>query len=285
MTNNPKKSKPIDELIKRAEELPPLPKVAHRALRLLSNPDFNMKDLAAVLSIDQALTSILLHWANSSYYGLRYPVSTVHQAVTYLGEVTVRSLVLTASLSNYLERPIPGYFLNRGDLWKHSVSIAICAKHLMRNHGNKVSEEAYTAGLLCDIGKLAFDVSLRKIEEINPEWMDLSFSEIEVKYFGIDHTKLGAEIARRWGFPESLQQAIAFHHKPSEGPKDALLPSAVHISDIIVSMLGIGIGRDGLQYNIDPFAMKQLEVNESDIDSLMDQVTSLIHEAEGILNP
>ena len=279
------RKKDIEEIIKRAEELPPLPKVAHRALRLLSKSEFNMRELADILSVDQAMTSILLHWANSSYYGLRYPVSTIHQAITYLGEVTVRSLVLTASLANYLDRPIPGYYLDRGDLWKHSVGIAIAAKLLTKKFDTNLSEEAYTAGLLCDIGKLAFDVSLQELEVVKPEWLAKPFSELEVNYFGINHAELGAEITRRWGFPETLQKAIAFHHEPSKGDQEAVLPSAVHLADILVSTLGIGIGRDGLQYSIDPFALEKLGLSENDLDGLLDQVATLMKEAEAMINP
>ena len=277
--------KSIEELIKRAEELPPLPKVAYRALRLLNKPDFSMKELADILSIDQALTSTLLHWANSSYYGLKYPVSTVHQAVTYLGEVTVRSLVLTASLANYLDRPIPGYFLDRGELWKHSVGIAVGAKLISKKLGKWASEEAYTAGLLCDIGKLAFDTTLRKLDKINPEWLKYPFNELEAKIFGIDHAELGAAIAKKWGFPDTLQEAIAYHHNPSKSKKDSLLPSAIHISDILVSMLGIGIGRDGLQYTLDSAALKLLNLKEADLENLLEQVSVLVKEAENVINP
>jgi putative nucleotidyltransferase with HDIG domain len=277
------KQKTIDELIKRADDLPPLPKVAYRALRLLSKPEFNMKELGEILSVDQALTSTLLHWANSSYYGLRYPVSTVHQAVTYLGEVTVRSLVLTASLANYMDRPIPGYFLDRGELWKHSIGIAVAAKLLTKKINKTLGEEAYTAGLLCDIGKLAFDVSLRKLT-IMPEWASRPFPELEADFLGIDHAQLGAEIARKWGFPEALQEAIAYHHNPIKANPHSILPSAVHVGDILVSMLGIGIGRDGLQYTLEPNALTQLKINETDFENLLGQVSTLIKGTEDVIS-
>lgn len=279
------REKEINELIKKAEELPPLPQVAHKALSLLSDPEFNMRELADTLSVDQAMTSTLLHWANSSYYGLRYPVSTVHQAVAYLGEITVRSLVLTVSLSSYMNRPIPGYFLDRGELWKHSVGVAIAAKLVTKKIGYQISEEAYTAGLLCDIGKLAFDITLRKLDNIKPEWEQKTFAELESELFGIDHAKLGAEITRYWGFPESLQDAIAYHHEPSKAEPDAILPASVHIGDSIVSMLGIGLGRDALQYRIDFSALERLCLHKNDMENLVEQVASLIIDAENMLNP
>ncbi len=64
-----------------------------------------------------------------------------------------------------------------------------------------------------------------------------------------------------------------------------MLPSAVHLADILVSTLGIGIGRDGLQYSIDPFALEKLGLSENDLDGLLDQVATLMKEAEAMINP
>jgi len=279
------KKKLLKQLIEKAEDMPPLPKVAHRALRLLSKSNFNMQELASILSTDQALTGQLLHWANSSYYGLRNPVSTINQAVVYLGEMTVRSLVLTASLANYMYRSVPGYHLDRGELWKHSLGIAVSAKLVSKRFGENISEESYTAGLLCDIGKLVFDVALRDFKPTDPEWQKRPFSELETNHFGINHAVLGARIGKHWGFPPELLEAISHHHHPSKADKDAISPSAVHVGDVLVSILGIGIGRDGLQYKLDKFALKRLGIEETDFEDLLLQVTALIKDVETIINP
>jgi hypothetical protein len=79
----------------------------------------------------------------------------------------------------------------------------------------------------------------------------MPFHKLESNYFGVNHAELGAEMARRWEFPDGLQLAITYHHAPSECKVNSLLPSTVHLADALVTMLGIGIGRDGLQYSID----------------------------------
>lgn len=280
-TMKPKNEKLINEILKQAEILPPMPVVARKALRLMSNPNFNMKDLADVLATDEAIASTLLRWANSSYYGLISPVTTIHQAVTYLGETTVRNLVLTGALASYIERPLPGYHLDRGELWKHSLAVAIAGRQITLKFGPQVCEEAYTAGLLADIGKLAFELVLRGIN-IGPGWSNRSFLELEEHYFGINHAELGAELARRWDLPASLQEAIALHHHPAEGRKDAVLPSAVHVADALVMMLGIGIGRDGLQYELEPFALERMNLSIADIDPLLDRLLPMIMEVNNI---
>ncbi len=269
----------LDELLRRVGNLPPLPAVAQKALALIRDPDSNMADIANVLSLDQAMTSLVLRWANSAYYGLSFPVSTVQQAVTYLGQNTVQSLILTVSVATFLDRPVPGYGLERGDLWKHAVGVAGGARLVAMKFGRQTAEEAYHAGLLCDIGKLAFEVLLRNVDLADPAMQEYSFADFETSYFGVDHAVLGAEMARRWKLPDNLQEAIAYHHTPSQA-KDPVLPCAVHLADAAVMMLGIGIGKDGLQYTLDPAALEQMGWSEARFNDLIERVGDLLNEAE-----
>ncbi len=273
----------IDELIRQVGDLPPLPQVAQKALGLIRNPDSNMEDLANVLVMDQGLTSTVLRWVNSSYYGLASPVSTVQQAIVYLGQNTIQSLILAASVSTYLYKPVPGYALDRGDLWKHSIGIATGAQWLTKNLGSATSEEAYHAGLLCDIGKLAFEVILRNIDTSRVNWQGRSFNDLEIEIFGIDHARMGAEMAKRWKLPSGLQKAIEFHHHPSSAGENLVLASAVHIADAAMMMLGIGLGKDGLRYELDPVAMETLGVSEDHFSVVFDKMSQAIEAAENFI--
>ncbi|MGB9521285.1 MAG: HDOD domain-containing protein, partial [Anaerolineales bacterium] len=177
----------VDILIKRIGELPPMPQVAQRALELIRDPKSDMSDVAKILAMDEAMTSLVLRWANSAYYGLKFPVATVNQAVTYLGYRTLHSLILAASVATLLERPAPGYELERGELWRHSIAVAAGARLIAADYGNKVAEEAYHAGLLCDIGKLALEILLRTANTNQPDWQGLPFVDLEASHFGVDH--------------------------------------------------------------------------------------------------
>jgi putative nucleotidyltransferase with HDIG domain len=273
----------LDELLRKVGNLPPLPAVAQKALALIRDENSNMADIANVLSLDQAMTSLVLRWANSAYYGLSFPISTVQQAVTYLGQNTVQSLILTVSVAAFMDRPVPGYGLERGDLWKHAVGVAGGARLVAMKYGRQIAEEAYHAGLLCDIGKLAFEVLLRNLNIPEEALRGKSFFEIEKTYFGVDHAILGAEMARRWKLPETLQEAITYHHNPGQAPANAILPVAVHLADAAVMTLGIGIGRDGLQYSLDPIALEKLGWSDTRFNDLIDRINSLLEEAEAMI--
>jgi putative nucleotidyltransferase with HDIG domain len=284
----------LKEISKKIEKIPPLPKVPHMAMQLMMKPDFNMKELSDIISQDQALTIKILRWSNSAYYGIGNPVNSIHQAVTYLGEHVIWSLLLTSAISSVLMQPLPGYDLEKGALWKHSLHTAIIARELIIKRNEKMAEEAYTGGLLCDIGKIAMDIAWQEQKENNvgdepdivkkEESSPADFIFLEQSLFGINHTIIGAKIAEIWGFPETLQETIRYHHTPSRADKNPIITSAVHISDVIVNCLGIGIGIDGLQYYFEPYAMEQLGLDFKDIVNFMDSVVDLLADIEHLLN-
>lgn len=274
-----------DEALQRIGELPPLPAAAYKALELIRNPRSDASALARVLSMDQALAGLVLRWANSAFFGLRHPVTTVQQAIVYLGNGTVQNLVIAASVASLFNRPVPGYGLERGSLWKHAVGMATAARLAATKLGRALTEEAYNAALLADIGKLAYELLLRDVELARPEWAQLPFDELETQCFGLNHADLGAEMARRWNLPDRLVQAIQYHHRPLDvpEPESAGLVAAVYTADVAVMMLGIGLGSDGLQYQIEPVALERLGIDEAGFQSMLLQVVPAVQEAESFL--
>jgi len=273
----------VEQLIKRAGDLPPIPQAAQKALMLIRNPETNVGDIAEVMAVDQVLTSLVLRWANSAYYGIGNHVATVHQAVMVLGLNTVQSLILASTVASYLDRPIPGYDMERGEMWKHAIGVATGARMLASRFGRQTAEEAYHAGLLCDIGKLAFEVLLRNVNLDHPDWKDLTFLELERAKFGIDHAALGGEMARRWNLPDVIVNTITFHHTPLNAGDHVKVASAVHVADVAMMMLGQGIGKDGLQYKLDVEALKQLNISESGVTDLIERMTVQIKELEAFI--
>jgi putative nucleotidyltransferase with HDIG domain len=270
----------IEQLIDGISNLPPLPQVIHKALALMRDPDAGMDEVASVLALDQVMASRVLRLANSAYYALPFPIPTVQQAVVYLGRNTILSLVLTFSLESFLNRPLPGYGLEKGQLWKRAVGVAVGAKLVAEPYGREFSEEAYNTGLLCDIGKLAIETYLRNMRIPTDHWQGKSFSEVEVSMFGFDHAAVGAEMARRWRLPPAFVAGIAYHHRPTLADKYSLLASTIHIADAAMMMMGIGIGIDGLQYELDTTAFERLGWNGDRLTILFDKIQSQLEKAE-----
>jgi putative nucleotidyltransferase with HDIG domain len=273
----------IDQLIREAGDLPPMPQAAQRALSLIRQPETSVSQVAGVLAVDQVLTGLILRWANSAYYGLQNRVSTVQQAVMVLGLHVVRDLLLATAVAPYLNRPLPGYDLQRGDLWRHSLGVAIGAKWVAERRGWKFGDEAYHAGLLCDIGKLAFEKLLRGADVGQADWMRGSFLDNERTHFGIDHAQLGAEMARRWRLPDELVGTIQYHHSPAQAQNSPALVACVHIADAAMMMMGVGIGKDGLRYTLEPHALNRLNLTDADLVALVDNVSQQIEVAEAFI--
>lgn len=278
------KKRSVDELLDVLGELPPMPAVARKAVRMIQNPEANMQDVADILSMDEALTSLILRWANSAYYGLARPVSTVRQAMVYLGFQTIENLVMAASLVPVMDVSLPGYDMARGELWKHSIAVAAGARAAVEKFDHQVREDAYYAGLLCDIGKLAMEIMLRDNPDFDAQPMTQNFDFIEKTYFGITHAELGCELAKRWNLPVSLQEAIAYHHQPELANRGAVLASAVHVADCAVSMMGIGIGRDALQYVPSEAAFKRIGWDIEQYGQIVEMIRSFLAEAETFLD-
>jgi putative nucleotidyltransferase with HDIG domain len=270
----------IEQLIQSAGELPSMPQITQKALAIIRSPEADPAELASILSMDQVLTSLVLRWSNSAYFGIKSQVATVHHAIMVLGLNTLRELLLASSVVRYLNRPVPGYDLKQGELWRHSMGVATGARMVTEHINRKLSEEAYYAGLLCDIGKLAFEKLIRTSDVSLPEWNGNSFLEMERIHFGVDHSMLGAEMARRWHLPDELVAAIAYHHNPSGAQDYTMIASAVHVADVAMMMLGVGVGKDGLKYALDAEALKRLKMDDHDLIKLLDNIIAEIQMAE-----
>lgn len=271
----------VDELIQQASRLPPIPKAAQKALQLIRNPDSNAAGLAEILGTDQVLAGQVLRLANSAYYGMENRIVTVQQAIVVLGMNMIQELIMASTTSRYLDQALPGYDLQRGELWHHAMGTAVGARLISKRQRLKVNEEAYFAGLLCDIGKLIFSNLLQEQKIDETDWECHSFLEIERAYFGIDHAMLGAEIARLWQLPENLVTAIAYHHEPLAAPDHQSLVAAIHIADVSMMILGIGIGIDGLRYPLEEDSLKRTGMEWEDLFRLAEIVTAeLTHTKE-----
>ena len=110
----------LSSLLKNVKEIPALPDIAVNVMRMTRDPDVTAVGLTGVISHDPGLTGNILRLCNSAYYGLPRVISSLTQAILYLGFHTVRNLVLTCAISDLLggDRSIYGH--GSGGLWTSS---------------------------------------------------------------------------------------------------------------------------------------------------------------------
>lgn len=255
----------IESVVQSVNELPSLPQVALEVMRLTRDPDTSARELNEVICQDQAITANMLRLANSAYYGFPRLIGTVGEAVVLLGFQTVRSIVLTAALGDTLNREVKSYSLAKGELWKHSLGVATAARMIAKRSGYKYQDLAYTAGLLHDVGKIVLADYLEKyygevMEKVSSA--EVSFADAELEILGIDHAQTGGEVAKKWNFPAEIVEAINLHHKPDLAEQDPKLTAITHIADIMCTLIGVGIGVDGLLYQASANAVEILGLDE-----------------------
>lgn len=279
-------SVPVEEIVRRVEDLPSLPQVVHRVIRLTEDPRATAADVSNAISCDQSLAANVLKLANSAYYGFARRIGTITEAVIILGFNTVRSLAFACSVYDVFKADVEGYSLARGELWKHSLACAMASRLVARRIKFRSPDQAFIAGLLHDIGKVILNFHVgASYEEIirNVGEGGASFQEAERAVLGYSHSDVGARVAEKWSLPEDLVAAIGYHHEPASAPAGRGLTAVVHVADAIVLSLGIGIGRDQLYYNVDGGILGQLGLKENDIEELVSSLGSALVDLENMI--
>lgn len=269
----------VDEVAARIAELPMLPASVGEVIAACEDPDVTVGQLSQRILHDQELTASILKLANSALYGLSRRVATVTEAVVLLGFATIKSLAISSHTYRLLNRSLPGYGLRRGEIWRHSIAVAMTARRLAVEIHLAPVEEAFVAGLLHDVGKtvlstymeIAFDDVMQLVREER-----IPFTEAEQRLLGFDHAELGARVARAWNFPPELVEAIRCHHRPNAAQLKPRLTHTIHLADAVCMMLGIGVGADGLSYAIDRETMALLGYDTPRLERLIDGLEPLL---------
>lgn len=260
-------------------ELPAMPASVTEVIAACDDHDMTVGQLSQVVLRDQSLTASILKLANSSFYGHSRRVTTVTEAVVMLGFSAIKSLAISSHTARLLSGGLPGYGLQQGELWRHSISVAFTARRLAVEVKLAPVEEAFVAGLLHDIGKTILSSYMEHaFDEVTRIAQDrrMPFHDVEAELLGFDHAELGAQIAVAWSFPPELEEAIRFHHSPGGATLKPTLAHCVHLADATCMMLGVGLGADGLMYGVDPESLEVLDITPDRLMGLMDDVAPLI---------
>lgn len=252
----------IDDVVRNLLDLPSLPAVVMELLSSIDAQDVDISVLAKKVSHDQALMAKTLRLANSPVYGLQVKVTTLNQAITFLGFQATRNLIIAAAVTGcFAEGKCAGFDYKA--FWRHSIATAACARVLARRM--KFNQDyAFTAGLLHDIGRLvlvtSFPEHYAEVLAVRKE-SDIELLEAERQVLGVDHVAAGIALAGHWNFSDTMQLAIAHHHDP-EAPGAGFLATIVHVANAIVHALDIARDEDDLVPAVSSVAWTALGLNE-----------------------
>jgi len=277
-----------NNILAKVRTVPSMPSVVIKLRQYLSDPDVSFDELAKVIEYDPGLTVNLLQLANSAYFGWSGKIKTVKEAITRLGTNRIFQMVLCMSVAPLVRKPVKGYDMESDGLWKHSIATAICAEQLARIGNMPLSEEAFTAGLLHDMGKILLGTFVEIDDEPIKELVrtqSMSFNEAERQVLGIDHAEAAAELLQYWKLPANVVAAARWHHSPGMAEKKHRpIVDLVHVADFLCIRMGWGLGTEGPLYLLDEGAEERLGIDDRMEDEVTDRVGAAIDDLNSILN-
>ncbi len=274
------------------KDLPAMPQVVIKAREIMGDNNSGIKDVVKVLETDQAITTKILKVANSAYYGMSGKIATIQHASVVLGYRSIGELITLAASSSLLNKNLGGYGLGSGELWRHSLSVAIGSRILANKKNSDLAGTAFSAGLIHDAGKLVLDKYIAERKDEFDEMMEygqLSFMETEEEMFGFNHAEIGYDVCKHWRIPEDISIAIKHHHAPSKSDGNEmayviyLADGIVNMSDALSKMDGMGASIEALMYMLDNRAMEFVGINEADVKPIMDDIYKGVGDMAGDL--
>lgn len=210
----------IERLIDRQRNIVAPSTAAQRLLDLTSDPSLEVtpKEVAYLLQSEPSLSAHLLHWVNSALFSLSSPVAEIERAVTLVGLKRIRNLALSqAFLARSASGDLDVYGLPGLTFCLHSMETAVGAAYLMKQKNPAREAEAFTAGLLHDIGMLLIQGMANSTEKSAPLLpSERPIDEAERRRFGVDHCVLGAHLAKRWRLSKEQEAIIGGHHRTGQ---------------------------------------------------------------------
>ena len=280
--HEPGSIKPVTNDVQQAiETIRPIPQVALKVLRIIEEGAYDIGKVAEEVKKDQVISARTIQLCNSAMFTKRHDVVSLDHSLVFLGQERFIKLVISAAVQSYYSQSGNGYSLCKGGLYHHAIGTAMIAEKIADKTETTVPGVAYTAGLLHDIGKVVLDQYIsgaypmlyREFQDRQSEIVD-----VENRILGMDHTRVGEILAKKWSLPASLANAIRFHHRPEEDKNNDPLTTIVYLADLLMSRFhtGLELERMGTGYLTEH--LSQLDLSTGQLYDLVDLIPGKVFE-------
>ncbi|NYE63227.1 signal transduction histidine kinase/HD-like signal output (HDOD) protein [Duganella sp. 1224] len=192
-----------------------MPQILIKLIEHLQADDAGMPELAALIAKDAAMTSKILTVANSSAYHRNQRTVGLEQSLVSLGTDMIKTLVISESVFQTFNSFPHSASTDLRGFWKGSLTTAVIARDVARQMDYPHVEEAYLAGLLHNVGRLALLATAPKEYAFNfTARDDEDLCAVEQRTLQITHSEAGAWLIERWNLDSFLADSVLYHHEP-----------------------------------------------------------------------
>lgn len=272
----------LRSIINSVSGLPTLPNTYLEIREILEETDVSVDRLSDTIGRSPSISTRLLRWANSSIFGQKTEVDTVHRAILVLGLDMVGGLALSQSVMDSLACEEPELVLfNRSQFWVHANACGATTKLMVERivDDRRVVANGMTAGLLHDLGKLVADLYLREpfqlalakaVEE------ERTLYEVEEDLIGATHAEIGHYLSEWWNLPAYLSDVIRWHHEPEGADENIDLVYGVHVANFLVQGFEIGRSGNATLPELNGDAFDRFDIDEEQLDGLKETVETAL---------
>jgi HD-like signal output (HDOD) protein len=277
------------QIMRTLRSMPPLPDVASRVLAIVRNPEYSIDALVAVVRTDPSLTARLLKLCNSSLFGLSREVTSVSDAVAYLGSRNLVKLVLVSCTASYFKNLPANAYADPSVLWHQTLACSTACQAVAERCGYGQPATAFTVGILHNVGRIAM------VQVVDPETLAAAATElmnpmaspleVERRIIGLDHAAASGIVTESWNLPMELRRATRNHHDLAHLASDDDLTALLHVADETVMSLGIGDPQPERQHAASPEALHRLGIDQADLEAVKAVVVVELERIGKLLNP
>lgn len=206
----------LENKIANMNDLPTLPVYVMKVMELMRDQNVNVHDLVNAIEHDQSLVTQILRLINSGYYGLRNTVDTVERAVTLLGILGLKQVVLSAAIIDFFSE-------DEQIEWAHSYSSSVLMSRIMKDYEIPVASNLPMTMLMHDIGKVVlrrFNPQKCVLARDTARKMAITITEAEEQIIHITHAEVGGIIMEKWQMTDDIIIPIKYHHNEKELPDE-----------------------------------------------------------------
>lgn len=206
------------------KHIPTLPHILLQLVKTCNEDNGSLKDISKIIEKDTALTTRVLRLVNSSYYGNRIRITSVDNAVGFLGSNAIKNIAICSSVHEVFQTVSSKTGFNLKHFWWHSLRCAVLAKLIAKNRNFSNPDEAFLSGMLHDIGKIILWVNFPKpyaeLLEMHPGRPELVLAG--ESQFGANHAEIGGWLLDKWNFQSFIADSVRYHHYSQSRIQDAL---------------------------------------------------------------